>query len=172
MGMAKQDINDFRARVKKIQNPRNNSYYDRDLGMHIPKRVPRDKIKKKTQPDEDSYLGKFVVAMVLGAFALMLAQVARIQYFGLGLETEVSLALELFMGFWAMLIISTLLSKRHPFDLVGQVVGIGAMAVAGHNLIWRWPEQMAYIYTDAYVQQILQQTEEMSIVWGASVFAL
>lgn len=172
MGMVKQDINDFNARVKRIKNPRNKSYYDPDLGMHIPKRVPRDQIKKKVQHDEDSYLGKFIVAMVIGAVALMFAQVVRIRFFGLSLDSDVMLALELFVAFWAMLLLSTLLRKRHIFDRIGQLAGIGAMMVAGHNLIWRWPEQMAYIYTDAHVQQVLQQTEELSLVWGAAVLTL
>ena len=64
MAVMKQDINDFNARVKRIKNPRNKSYYDPDLGMHIPKRVTRDKIKKVN--DEESFLGKFIVSMIIG----------------------------------------------------------------------------------------------------------
>mgnify|MGYP000191603929 CR=1 FL=1 len=47
MAHRKQTINDFNDRVSRISNPRNKSYYDPDLGMHVPKRVPRDKIKKR-----------------------------------------------------------------------------------------------------------------------------
>ncbi|MFT7107464.1 MAG: hypothetical protein ACJAVT_001987, partial [Yoonia sp.] len=36
------DMNDFNARIKSIKNPRNKSYFDPDLGMHVPKRVTRD----------------------------------------------------------------------------------------------------------------------------------
>lgn len=172
MAMAKQDINDFRARVKKIQNPRNKSYYDPDLGMHIPKRVGRDKIKKKVQHDEDSFLGAFVVALVLGAFAMMCAQVVRIRYFGLSDGGNTVLFLDLFMAFWAMLLISALLKKRSMFDKTGQVIGIALMLVAGHNLIWRWPEQMAYIYTAEHVEEVMEATTQHSIVYRGSVYGL
>ncbi|MEJ8560757.1 hypothetical protein QTO30_05620 [Yoonia sp. GPGPB17] len=172
MAMVKQDINDFRARVKNIQNPRNKSYYDPDLGMHIPKRVSRDKIKKKVQRDEDSFLAKFIVAMVIGAFAMMIAQVVRIRFFGLSLDGDVVMALELFMAFWAMLMLSVLLGKRGAFDRVGQIVGIAAMLVAGHNLIWRWPDQMAYIYTAEHVEQVMEATTQHSVVYRGTVYGL
>ena len=170
MGMVKQDINDFHARVKRIKNPRNKSYYDADLGMHIPKRVTRDKIK--ANKDEESYLGKFIVSMIIGALALMIAQILRIRYFGLLEQSDVAFYLELFLAFWAMVLLSAVLNRRKLTERFAQIAGIALMLTAGHNLIWRWPEQMAYIYTDAHVQLILQQTEELSIVWGASVFAL
>ncbi|PJI92009.1 hypothetical protein BC777_0851 [Yoonia maricola] len=173
MGMAKQDINDFRARVKNINNPRNNSYYDPDLGMHIPKRVPRNKLRKqKVQHGEDAFVGAFVVALVLGAVALVCAQVVRIRYFGLPDGSNLVMFLDLFMAFWAMLVISALLKKRTMFDKVGQIVGIAAMLVAGHNLIWRWPEQMAYIYTAEHVEQVLEVTTQHSIVYRGTIYGL
>ncbi len=145
MGAAKQDINDFRARVKNIQNPRNKSYYDPDLGMHIPKRVPRDKIlsKVKKDPDEEAILGKFIVSMIIGALALLFAEVVRIRYFGLSGESDTILFLELVMAFWAMILLSTLLGRRGVLERIGQIAGIALMLTAGHNLIWRWPGQMA-----------------------------
>jgi len=71
-----------------------------------------------------------------------------------------------------MVLLSAVLNRRKLTERFAQIAGIALMLTAGHNLIWRWPEQMAYFYTDAHVQLILQQTEELSIVWGASVFAL
>lgn len=174
MAMAKQDINDFRARVKRINSPRNKSYYDPDLGMHIPKRVPRNQIKSKTKVnhDEDSFLGKFIVAMVIGAVALMIAEVVRIRYFGLVGDSNTVLFLELFVAYWALLLLSALLGKRGLFDRIGQVTGIGAMLIAGHNLIWRWPEQMAYIYTSEHVARVLETTTQHSVVVAGTLYGL
>ena len=172
MATAKQDINDFHARVKRIKNPRNKSYYDPDLGMHIPKRVSRDKIKKPVVHDDESFLGKFIVAMVIGAVAFMIAQIIRIRVFGLNLDGDVLMAVELFVAFWAMLVLSALLRKRGMFDRFGQIVGIALMLVAGHNLIWRWPEQMAYIYTPEHVEQIMDATTQHSVVYRGTVFGL
>lgn len=173
MAVMKQDINDFNRRVKSITNPRNNSYYDPDLGMHIPKRVSRDKIKKaKTNEDEDSVLGKFVVSMILGAIALMFAEVLRIRYFGLAETNSVVLYLELFIAFWAMLLLSAFLDRRNVLERIGQVAGIALMMTAGHNLIWRWPEQMAYIYTAEHVAEVMETTTQHSIVYRGSVYGL
>ena len=171
MAMMKQDINDFNARVKRIKNPRNKSYYDPDLGMHIPKRVTRDKIKtNKTQ--EDSLLGAFIVSMIIGALGLMFAQVVRIRYFELSSANEVTLYLELFLAFWAVILLSALLNKRKLFARVAQFAGVGVMLVAGHNIIWRWPEQMAVIYTEAHVEQVMQDTTQHSVVYRGQVFGL
>lgn len=174
MGAVKQDINDFRARVKRIQNPRNKSYYDPDLGMHIPKRVPRDKIKSKvkTNPDEEAFLGKFIVSMIIGALALLFAEVVRIRYFGLSGESDTILFLELVMAFWAMILLSTLLDRRRILERMGQITGIALMLTAGHNLIWRWPEEMAYIYTAEHVEEVMEVTTQNSIVYRGTVFGL
>jgi len=170
MAVMKQDINDFNARVKRIKNPRNKSYYDPDLGMHIPKRVTRDKIKPAK--DGESYLGKFVVSMIIGALALMFAQVIRIRYFGLMEQSDVVFYLELFTAFWAMVLLSALLDRRKVTERIAQVAGIAVMLTAGHNLIWRWPEPMAMIYTAAHVEQVMQATAENSVVYRGTVYGL
>lgn len=170
MAVVKQDINDFNARVKRIKNPRNKSYYDPDLGMHIPKRVTRDKIK--ATKDGESYLGKFIVSMIIGAVALMLAQVLRIRYFGLMEQSDVGFYLELFLAFWAMVLLSALLDRRKVAERIAQVAGIALMLTAGHNLIWRWPDQMAMIYTPAHVEQVMQATTQNSVVYRGTVFGL
>ncbi len=170
MAVMKQDINDFRARVKRINNPRNKSYYDPDLGMHIPKRVTRDKIKKAN--DEESFLGKFLVSMIIGALALLFAQVVRIRYFELSGASDMIMVLELFVAFWAMILLSALLDRRRILERIAQVAGVAVMLTAGHNLIWRWPEQMAYIYTPEHVEQVMDTTTQHSIVYRGTVFGL
>lgn len=170
MGVMKQDINDFNARVKRIKNPRNKSYYDPDLGMHIPKRVTRDKIKKVN--DEESFFGKFIVSGIIGALALMFAEVLRIRYFGLSTENDTVFFLELFIAFWAVLLLSAMLDRRRMTERFGQIVGIALMLTAGHNLVWRWPDQMAYIYTAEHVAQVIESTTQYSIVYRGTVFGL
>ena len=169
MAVMKQDINDFNRRVKNISNPRNKSYYDPDLGMHIPKRVTREKIAK---PQEESFLGKFIVSMIIGALALLFAQVVRIRYFGLLEQSDVVFYLELFISFWAMVLLSAILDRRKATERLAQVAGIAVMLTAGHNLIWRWPEPMAMIYTAEYVDQVMEVTTQHSVVYRGTVFGL
>lgn len=171
MAVAKQDIKDFNARVKRIKNPRNHSYYDPDLGMHIPKRVGRDHIKKAKRGDEEGLnLGPVIVSMIVGAFALMIAQVVRIRYFGDTGSTNVTLTIELFLAFWTLLILTALMNRRTVGARIAQFIGVGAMLVAGHNLIWRWPEPMAMIYTQEYVDEVMATTTQHSVVVAGTVF--
>jgi hypothetical protein len=170
MAARKMDINDFNARIKQIQNPRNNSYFDPDLGMHVPKRVKRERVKRTV--DEESLVGMLLVSMILGAIGLMFAQIVRIRYFGLLETSTIVLFLELAMTFWAVILLTALTNKRTIAERLAQIAGVAVMMVAGHNLIWRWPDQMAMIYTSAYVEQILEDTTQHSIVYRGSVYGL
>jgi hypothetical protein len=170
MAMAKQDINDFNARVKRINNPRNNSYYDPDLKMHVPKRVTRDKIK--TAKTEDSIMGALIVSMIVGALGVLFAQVIRIRYFELSGANDVILFLELFLAFWAVITLSAMMRRRKVTERIAQIAGVALMMVAGHNLIWRWPDQMAIIYTPAHVEEVMQVTTQHSVVYRGTVYGL
>ena len=170
MATTKQDINDFNARVKRIKSPRNNSYYDPDLGMHIPKRISREKIKKNAE--KESFMGAFIVSMIVGAMGLMFAQILRIRYFELSGVSDLVLVLELAIAFWAVVTLSALLNRRQMTARIAQIMGVGVMMVAGHNLIWRWPDQMAYIYTADHVAEVMETTTQHSVVYRGAVFGL
>ncbi|MFT6944749.1 MAG: hypothetical protein ACJAUW_001324, partial [Yoonia sp.] len=53
-----------------------------------------------------------------------------------------------------------------------QIMGLALMMVAGHNMIWRWPDQMGVIYTATYVEHVMSTTTQHSIVYRGSVFSL
>ena len=171
MAHRKQTINDFNDRVKRIGNPRNRSYYDPDLAMHIPKRVPRDKIKKAKVREESTFLTLFIVSAFLGALGFFAAQVVRVRYIPAADTAMVTLALDLILALWVVAIITVLMGKRTIFDRLSQVAGIYGMVIAGHNLIWRWPDQMAAIYTPEHVQDVLNSTTQMSLIVGANVLS-
>ena len=170
MAAKKQDINDFRKRVKRIKSPRNDSYYDQDVGMHIPKRVPRSMIKKPKQAEEDSLLAKFIVSVVIGAFCVAVAQLIRVRYFGLIESGTITMAVDFMMTAWVLLTVTALLQRNQIGARLSQMIGVVAMLVAGHNLFWRWPEQMAYIYTADYANYVQQTTQAPSVLVGATVY--
>lgn len=170
MATAKQDINDFNARVKRIKNPRNKSYYDHELGMQIPKHVGRDQIRKNQE--QASFLAVFLVSMIIGGLGLMFAQVVRIRYFELTAPSNVATYLELFIAFWAVVMLAALMDRRKVTERIAQIAGVAVMMVAGHNIIWRWPDQLAVVYTQAYVEQVLETTTQHSIVYRGSVYGL
>ena len=170
MPTAKQDINDFNQRIKRIKSPRNKSYYDENLGMHVPKRVNQDRLRRSRK--QDSALGAFLVSMIIGAVGLMFAQAIRIRYFGLTEPSQLTLYLELFLTFWAVVMLTALLNRRRLTERMAQIVGVALMMVAGHNLIWRFPDQMAVIYTAAHVEQVMDTLPQHSIVYRGSVYGL
>ena len=53
--MSPKGLDDFNKRVKRIKSPRNTSYYDPDLGMHIPKHVSHDKIRRNAKAKKISF---------------------------------------------------------------------------------------------------------------------
>ncbi|SFR40730.1 hypothetical protein SAMN04488005_1547 [Yoonia tamlensis] len=168
--MANMGQKDFDARIKRIKNPRNNSYYDPDLQMHIPKRVARSKIEKPPSKSNEA-LTAFLVSMVLGGVAMFGAQVVRVRYLGLsGGNTAVTFT-DILIGFWFVLVLSALMQRRQPIGRLGQIAGLCAMLVAGHNLIWKWPDLMGKIYTPEYVAEVQATTEVGSIVVQGNVFA-
>ncbi|MEL6683501.1 MAG: hypothetical protein AAFQ09_12810 [Pseudomonadota bacterium] len=171
MANTKQDINDFNRRIKNIKNPSNKSYYDRDLGMHIPKRVSRDKIKKPKKAKDEDVIGPFIVSVVIGAFCLGLAQLFRVRFFGLIETTPITMVVDLAATVWVLLVLTALIKRNSWGARFSQVVGVCAMMVAGHNLFWRWPEQMAIIYTPEYAQYVETTKQAPSVVIGADIYA-
>ena len=171
MAHRKQTINDFNDRVSRISNPRNKSYYDPDLEMHIPKRVSRDKIKKARSQEEPTFLAIFIVSAVLGAFGFFLGQIIRVRYFPAADTALTTLALDLILALWMIAIITVLTGKRGLFERMSQIAGVYGMIVAGHNLMWRWPEQMAMLYTPEYVDGVLATTTQLSLIVGANVIS-
>ena len=114
----------------------------------------------------------FVVSMVIGGVAMFCAQVLRVRYFGLSGGTAVVTFTDLLVGLWFVLMFSGLMQRRQLIGRIGQVAGLCLMMVAGHNLIWKWPDLMSKVYTPEYVAEIQATTKVQSIVVQGSVYAL
>ncbi|PRY80482.1 hypothetical protein CLV80_101336 [Yoonia maritima] len=168
--MANMGQEDFDARVKRIKNPRNNSYYDPDLQMHIPKKLTRAKIVKPPSKSSQA-MSAILVSMVIGGAAMFCAQVVRVRYLGMtGGNSAVTFS-DLLIGLWMVLLFSALMKRRQFLGRFGQVVGLCLMLVTGHNLVWKWPDLMGKIYTPEYVAEIKSTTTAGSILFQGNVFS-
>ena len=168
--MANMGQRDFEARIKRIKNPRNNSYYDPDLQMHIPKKVARAKIVKPPSKGNKA-LTAFLVSMVIGSVAMFCAQILRVKYLGLtGSNTLVTFA-DLLIGLWFVLVLSALMQRRQIIGRLGQVAGLCVMMITAHNLVWKWPNLMSNIYSPEYVAEVQATTTVQSIVIQGNVYA-
>lgn len=166
--MANLDQQNFQQRIKRIKDPRNNSYYDQELRMHVPKKVTMERVRKiREQP---SFLSAFLVSMILGAFALMIAQAIRFRYFGVAEFGRVSVVIDLVVALWVVGIIAALMDRKKTSARIAQVLGICVMFVSGHNLIWRWPAEMGILYTNEYVLLEQERTRAGTINFPRQIF--
>lgn len=161
--MSPNGLDDFNKRVKRIRSPRNNSYYDPDLGMHVPKKVSNEVIRRNAKEKKSWFKGIFW-SLVIGALGLMVGQAVRFRYFGLSEPDNVTLFTDLLLALLFVLTMSAGFRYRRMRYRVAQVLGAGAILVAGHNLILYYPDHLALIYSDEYVQIIRETTEPGSLI--------
>ena len=162
MGQA-YDVNDFNARVKRIKSPRNNAYYDPALQMHVPKRTNQKEIRRAVKARRFPP-GRVLICIVIGIVAVVIAQGLRVRYLGLVETGSVALFADLLFSLFFLLLIAALTGNRRLPHRLLQLVGATAMIVAGHNLMWFFPEEMAIVYTTEYVALIQEQTEPRTLV--------
>lgn len=160
--MANLDQKDFQRRIKRINNPLNKSYYDPELNMEVPKHTSQKKIRKDAKRRKMSF-GKMIVSLLIGVAAIVIAQALRVRYFGLSDVSHTSLFTDLLLGAFFVLLISALMRHRKFVLRASQLAGAAAMLVAGHNLMWAYPQELAVIYSTEYVQTVRARTEPMSL---------
>jgi len=170
MAARKHDKNDFQARIKKIKNPRNTTYYDPTLGAAIPKRMKRKRVKTKNI--EDTIVSAFLVSMIFGAVGLVLGQMVRVRFFGMQELGMAAFLLDVVVGTWAILMITAMTDKRRLSERFAQFLGVVLMLTAGHNLFWRFPDEMGRIYTPEYVEQVIETVPENSLVFRGRAYSL
>ena len=127
-------------------------------------------IKAPKKANDEDVLGPFLVSVIIGAFCLAVAQLVRVRYFGLVETSMITLCVDLMITTWVLMTLTAMIKRNQMGARISQVIGIAAMFVAGHNLFWRWPEQMAYIYTPEYANYVQQATQPPSVVVGATVY--
>lgn len=161
---SKQDINDFRKRIKRISSPRNTSYYDPDLGMHIPKHVSHDTIRKNAKARKASF-STWLCSLILGGAGLVAAQALRFRYLGLGEMSNATLVVDAVLALFIIWTLSVLMDYRRRAYRWAQAIGAAVALVAVHNLFWLYPDHLALIYTDDYVQIVRATTVPRSLVF-------
>jgi hypothetical protein len=169
--MANLGQKDFSARIKRIESPRNTSYYDPDLKMHVPKHTSQEAIRKSAKARKFSVV-KLLVSLLIGVAAVMIGQAIRLRFLGMTEPGNALLATDLLLAAFFMLLISALMRHRKLSLRLCQVVGVAAMIVGGHNLMWFYPNELAIIYTSDYVAQMRAQTEPLSLVFRDMAISL
>lgn len=169
--MAPKGQQDFSNRLKRINSPRNKSYYDRDLGMHVPKKISNETIRRNAKAKNTS-LSAWFSSLIIGAVALIIAQAVRYRYFGMSEVSNATLFTDLLLTLLIVLTVSAVFRYRKVSYRFAQLLGAGAVLVAGHNLIWYYPDQLAVIYSDGYVQIVRETTLPRSLIFRDMTISL
>ena len=168
----------FNARVKRIKDPRNTYYIDPETGTFVPKRVTRTQVKQavekqKARVTSPSFFG-FFGALFLGAVALMGAVYLRWNVLGMtdGATEANLLIVDFGLAAVAMFVLGSMLNQKSLLHMLAHSMGIGAMLVTMHNLVWMFPAEFGQVYSDAYVQQVQSTTAPQSIYLGTQSIAI
>ncbi len=165
MAMAAQS-DGFQARIDRINNPRNVSYFDPELKMHVPKRVSKEFVNRKRV----KRLGVVTVGVsgVLGGLAYIAVQVMSGR-FGLLAPSEVVM-----FGVAAILaIVLGMLVRHKSFLHIGaQVMGVALMMASAHNAVWMFPDAVSQVTSTAYVIQVQATTTPNSIMLLGETYTL
>ena len=164
-----QNMTDFQARVARINDPRFTHVVDPESGMKIPRRLGRDKVgspKAQTRP------AMLFMAAMLGAICLMFARYLRMEVINVEPYFPNGMVAELSMAFMAAVVIGGFM-RMQTLRLIGlQAIGAIICCVTMHNAVWVAPDQFATVFSQDYVNQILTQTEPLSIFVNGASFTL
>lgn len=170
-------VTDFNARIRRINDPRNNFYTDPETGIKIPKRLSRKIIKtNNAYMEQKAGLGSLLLSAVLGLLCLAAAQYIRFELAGVsnaGTEPSTLTAMDIGLAAILVFIVGGILKHKSLRHMASQVAGICVTIVSIHNLVWLFPVEFAQVYSDAYVAQVTEATAPLSIYFnGETIFSL
>ena len=160
-------IDAFQARVRKISDPRNVSYYDPDLAMHIPKRLSKQVIAKAQV--KRTGIAALVVSLVLGAVAFVISQLLTAR-FGM-VYTDAPIVAYGSAAIFALLI-GGMVNMKTMSHMSAQLIGIWLMFASMHNLVWLFPESFKTLYSPDFVAAIQASTMAGSLTFLGTTYIL
>ncbi|MEL6641522.1 MAG: hypothetical protein AAFP98_09455 [Pseudomonadota bacterium] len=169
MHASSKNMQTFQDRVARIKDPRFTHVVDPESGMKIPRRLGRDQVGNKKMQSGPAML--FMAAM-LGAICLMFARYLRMEVIDVAPYFPNGMVAELSMAVMAAVVIGGFMRMQNVRLMAVQAVGALACCVLMHNAVWVAPDQFASIFSQGYVNQILAQTEPLSIFVNGMSFTL
>lgn len=165
MAMATQS-DGFQARLKRINDPRNVSYFDPELKMNVPKRVSKGSINRK----HAKRIGSAALAAsgAMGVLAYIAVQVMSGRF---GLLPSSELVLFGIAAFLAV-VLGVLMRHKTLLHMGAQVMGVGLMMASAHNAVWMFPDAVSQVTSTAYVMQVQATTTPNSIMLLGETYTL
>lgn len=160
-------LESFNDRLARIGDPANQSYFDPESGMNIPKRVSKKRIMKNTRSKPN--VAGVLCAPVLGAVMVL---VVNAVFFHIGLVDQWYPALTLLVGLVAAILVGSALKMNRLAHFVGKLLGAVSMMAAMHNLVLLLPEPFALAFSPQFVANIQATTELGSLIFLGQSYSL
>ena len=160
-----EQLEEFNARVRKINDPKNISYYDPDMQMHVPKRVSKQQIIK-AKAKRIGFVA-LIRSVGVGAVAFLFTQLMSTR-FGL-IGPDAPMIVYASAAILALIIGGFLKMKTVP-HMGAQFAGIGGMIAGVHNLVWLFPDAFRTVYSKEYVAAVQATTNAGSLfIFGTTI---
>ena len=166
MAMADQ-LDEFNARVSKINDPRNTSYFDPEMEMHVPKRLSKQLIIK-AKAKRIGFVA-LVCSVGVGAVALLVTQLMSTRFGVFGADAPMMIYAS--AAILALLIGGFFKMKTVP-HMGAQFAGVGVMVAGMHNLVWMFPQAFETLYSVEYVAAIQATTMAGSLMVFGTTYTL
>lgn len=151
---AVQQLESFNARLARIQDPKNVSYFDQESGMNIPKRLSPTAVRKQTA--KRTGLIGLVLSVLIGALSMLAVSAT---FFHIGLVDQWYPALTIGIAAVLSIFLTSVFTLKGLLPMIAQALGLGAMVIGMHNLILLFPNQFELIYSPKFVDMIQASTE-------------
>lgn len=160
------NMDQFNARVARIQDPRFKYVVDPESGLKIPRRITRDQVGKKRSLS----VKKTGMAFILGMISLVAARYVQLELIAIEPYYPDAMVAELLIAAMIAFCIGSTFKLGSFRAIIAQWAGAAVCAVSMHNAVWIAPDQFAMILSQSYVDQILALTDPMSLyVNGTSI---
>lgn len=168
-------LTNFEARLRRIEDPKNISWRDPETGMNIPRYLSRAAINSSAQDIKKIGPVAIVLSVLLGMVCLMAGRFARYHFAGMdggSFSPDLIFAADIGLSFIVAVIAGTVLGLGRGKVRIAQFVGILFMAVSMHNLVWAFPEEAAQLYGPDFVAETQADSQPRSIMLRGTIIAL
>ena len=170
----KHQMDEFNARIARINDPRNAYYRDPETGINVPKRLSKSKILSAAQSHKPGLIS-MGVSLVIGVICLMGARYVRFNYGAItetGTEAQTLMLMDFGLAAMMAFVVGGLLRHKTVRHMGSQMAGIAVMSVAMHNLVWMYPAEFAQVFSPSYVEQVKQVTAPQSLYLRGAIITL
>ncbi len=158
---------DNRTREKSSRKPRKAARAE--ARMQARQQAQRQaRSRRSTNP-----IGAAIGGVLIGAMAVLVVRYVRFRLTGEalgGANADFLLAIDLVLAMTLAIMFRTIFGSSSRLHGVGKLLGVGAMALAMHNLVFFAPGVFSQVFSTQWVQSVTATTEPNSLLLAGTEF--